>query len=226
MPALTGAVVGGLLWRLSIFTLLWWILTEGRREALLFGAPFIVAAALLSVVFKGASLGRNGHGRISLSALGRLIPFFLWHSLRGGIDVGIRAFKPSLPLAPDLVDYPLRLPSGPAAVLMAGLVSLMPGTLAVIWDGRLRVHVLDRGGHFWRDLERLEEQVGAVFGLQLADSPGPSVANPPDQSPPDQSPPDRSPAGSIPARSLPARPAAFGRVPPSNEGSSEPPGGS
>jgi multicomponent Na+:H+ antiporter subunit E len=216
MPAATGAVVGGLLWRLSIFTLLWWMLTEGRGEALLFGAPFIVAAALLSVVFKGASLGRNGHGRISLSALGRLIPFFLWHSLRGGIDVGIRAFKPSLPLAPDLVDYPLRLPSGPAAVLMAGLVSLMPGTLAVIWDGRLRVHVLDRGGQFWQELERLEEQVGAVFGLQLAGSPGPAAANPPDQSPP-----DRSPAGSIPAR-----PAAFGRVPPSNEGSGEPPGGS
>jgi multicomponent Na+:H+ antiporter subunit E len=221
MPALTGAVVGGLLWRLSIFTLLWWILTEGRREALLFGAPFIVAAALLSSVFNGTSRSANGHGRIALGALGRLIPFFLWHSLRGGIDVGIRAFKPSLPLAPDLVDYPLRLPSGPAAVLMAGLVSLMPGTLAVICEGRLRVHVLDRGGHFWRDLERLEEQVGAVFGLQLAESPGPSVANPPDQSPP-----DRAPAGPLPARSIPARPAAFGRVPPSNEGSSEPPGGS
>jgi len=168
MAAATGALVGGLLWRLAIFTLLWWILTEGRGDALAFGIPFILTAALLSSAFKYKPHGRNGRGRIALPALGRLIPFFLYHSLSGGIDVAIRAFKRPLPLTPDLVDYPLSLPSGPATVLMAGLVSLMPGTLAVICEGRLRVHVLDRGGQFWRELQTLERHVGAVFGLQLA----------------------------------------------------------
>ena len=186
MPATTGAVVSGLLWRLSIFTLLWWILTEGRSDALLFGVPFIAAAAILSSLLNSTSASPNGHGRIALGALGRLIPFFLWHSLRGGIDVGIRAFKRPLPLTPDLVDYPLLLPAGPATALMAGLVSLMPGTLAVICEGRLRVHVLDRRGHFRRDLERLERHVGAVFSIQLAESnqqTGHAVASPPGSSP-------------------------------------------
>ena len=97
-----------------------------------------------------------------------MIPYFLYHSLSGGIDVAIRAFKRPLPLTPDLIDYPVRLPAGPATVLMAGLVTLMPGTLAVICDGRLRVHVLDRDGPFWHELQTLERHVGAVFGLRLA----------------------------------------------------------
>ena len=44
----------------------------------------------------------------------------------------------------------------------------MPGTLAVICDGRIRVHVLDRGGPFWHELQTLERHVGAVFGLRFA----------------------------------------------------------
>ena len=168
MAAATGAFVSGLLWRLALFTLLWWMLTEGRGDALAFGIPFIIIAALLSSAYTGKRRSRNGHGRIALPALARLIPYFLYHSMSGGIDVAIRAFKRPLPLTPDLVDYPLRLPAGPATVLMAGLVTLMPGTLAVICDGRLRVHVLDRGGPFWHELQTLERHVGAVFGLRLA----------------------------------------------------------
>ena len=120
MAAATGALVSGLLWRLAIFTLLWWMLTEGRGDALAFGIPFIIIAALLSSAYTGKRRSRNGHGRIALPALARLIPYFLYHSMSGGIDVAIRAFKRPLPLTPDLVDYPLRLPAGPATVLMAG----------------------------------------------------------------------------------------------------------
>jgi multicomponent Na+:H+ antiporter subunit E len=170
MPVAIGAAVGGLLWRLAIFTLLWWILTDGRADALVFGIAFIVIAALLSSAFKDKRQGTNAPARVALPALARLIPFFVYHSLSGGVDVAIRAFKRPLPLTPDLVDYPLRLPAGPATVLMAGLVSLMPGTLAVIGEGRLRVHVLDRSSDFWRELQTLERHVGAVFGLRLPDS--------------------------------------------------------
>ncbi|MFP4601950.1 MAG: Na+/H+ antiporter subunit E [Halochromatium sp.] len=152
--------------RLLVFALLWWLLTSGQPAALPFGAPFVIIAALLST---GAYMRtRREDARwqpVAPLALLRLIGFFLWHSLLGGVDVALRALRWPLPLTPALIDYPLRLPPGPATVLMSGLVSLMPGTLAMIHAGRLRVHVLDRHGRWHRDLERLEQRVGAVYRL-------------------------------------------------------------
>jgi hypothetical protein len=41
----------------------------------------------------------------------------------------------------------------------------MPGTLAVICEGHLRLHVLDRRGHWYQDLQRLEQRIGALYRL-------------------------------------------------------------
>lgn len=166
MPFSAAAFVVALAWRLLIFGLLWWLLTTGQGAAVLFGAPFVILAAWLSTLARFRKRASTPVLRsVAPLALLRLIGFFLWHSLLGGVDVAQRAFRYPLPLTPDLIDYPLRLPPGPATVLMSGLVSLMPGTLSVICDGHLRVHVLDRRGHWHQDLERLERRVGAVYRL-------------------------------------------------------------
>jgi multicomponent Na+:H+ antiporter subunit E len=166
MPSTTAAFAAALAWRLVAFALLWWLLTSGQQAAALFGAPFVVIAAILSTLSRFRARPNRGllHPVAPLALL-RLVGFFLWHSLLGGIDVAVRAFRRPLPLTPDLVDYALRLPPGPATVLMSGLVSLMPGTLAVICEGHLRVHVLDRHGQWHRDLERLERRIGAVYRI-------------------------------------------------------------
>ncbi|WP_462321478.1 Na+/H+ antiporter subunit E [Halochromatium sp.] len=166
MSLSAAAFAAALAWRLLVFALLWWLLTTGQQAAVLFGAPFVFAAALLSTLSRfRAHPTTDALHPVAPLALLRLIAFFLWNSLLGGIDVALRAFRRPLPLTPDLIDYPLRLPPGPATVLMSGLVSLMPGTLAVICEGHLRVHVLDRRGHWHRDLERLEQRIGAVYRL-------------------------------------------------------------
>jgi multicomponent Na+:H+ antiporter subunit E len=160
------AFVTAFVQRLVVFALLWWILTGVGHEAALFGAPFVVFAALLGTLMRFRA--RPGSAPLWPArplALMRLIGFFLWHSLRGGVDVTIRAFRRPLPLKPDLIDYPLRLPPGQAPILMASMVSLMPGTLAVVGAGRLRVHVLDRTNRWHRDLERLERRICAVYGI-------------------------------------------------------------
>ncbi|MCF7977388.1 MAG: Na+/H+ antiporter subunit E [Chromatiaceae bacterium] len=165
-PFPAGAFAAALAWRLFVFALLWWLLTSGQQSAALFGVPFVAAAALLSALarFRPRADAATLSPVAPLSLL-RLIGFFLWHSLLGGVDVALRAFRHPLPLQPDLIDYPLRLPPGPATVLMSGLVSLMPGTLSVICEDHLRVHVLDRHGHWHQDLERLERRIGAVYRL-------------------------------------------------------------
>jgi multicomponent Na+:H+ antiporter subunit E len=80
----------------------------------------------------------------------------------------MRAFRPSLPIRPVLVEYRLRVPPGPGPVFMANVVSLLPGSLAAGLDGdRLLVHVLDRHGDFRRELSALERRVADLFGEPL-----------------------------------------------------------
>jgi len=89
-------------------------------------------------------------------------------SLMGGADVAWQAFHPDLPIAPDLIEYPLRLPPGLPRVFMANTVTLLPGTLSAELDRSvLHVHVLDSRKNFVAELEVVEENVARVFGVSL-----------------------------------------------------------
>ena len=171
-----------LLGRFLLFWALWWMLTDGRADALVLGLCCAAVAALVPLIVAepgavDAEIDANGDSGAVWMRSGLLptvlrvpllMPFFLWQSLRGGTDVALRALRPRLPLSPALLDYRLRLPPGPAPVMMASLVSLMPGTLATINGNRLRVHVLDDSRGYQDELERLEVKVARVFGLALA----------------------------------------------------------
>lgn len=157
--------VGG---RFVVFLLLWWLLTDGSTDAWLFGACAAAAAALLPLAIEAPGDAPGAATLLpTLLRLPLLVPLFLWESLKGGVDVSLRALKPRMPLVPALFDFPLRLPPGPAPVLLASLVSLMPGTLAVIDGDRLQVHVLDGTRDYDDELARLELKVARVFGIKL-----------------------------------------------------------
>jgi multicomponent Na+:H+ antiporter subunit E len=147
--------------RTILFALLWWILTEGAMNSWLVGAPVVVFAVLAS----GALLPGVFW---SLSGIVRFVPFFLWRSLNGGVDVARRALHPRLPISPGLFDHRWRLPPGLPRVLMANTVSLLPGTLSAELDEEhLRVHVLDYTGAFVSELITIEARVAQLFGLSL-----------------------------------------------------------
>ena len=150
-----------LAFRVVIFALLWWILTEGAPNSWLIGAPVVLLAVLASeVLLPGISW--------SLPGAIRFVPFFLWHSLHGGVDVARRALHPRLPISPELFDYRWRLPPGLPRVFMANTVSLLPGTLSAELDEEyLRVHVLDQTGTFVTGLAVVEARVARLFGLSL-----------------------------------------------------------
>lgn len=147
--------------RLTLFALLWWVLSEGAPGSWAVGAPIVLASTLFSLALARPT-------RWSPVGLLRFVPFFLWRSLRGGVDVAWRACVPSLPIAPDILTYRLRLPPGRARVFMTAVISLLPGTLsAEILRNNLCVHVLDRRVSDETDLLRLEERVAALFGIRL-----------------------------------------------------------
>lgn len=149
--------------RTVLFVILWWVITEGEINSWFIGAPVVVFAVFASkVLLPGVSLSAPG--------IMRFLPFYLWHSLHGGVDVARRALHPQLPISPVICDYCWRLPPGLPQVFMANIVSLLPGTLSVELDDEyLRIHVLDETIIIDSELDVLEKKVAGVFGLDIAD---------------------------------------------------------
>ena len=150
--------------RVPTFLLLWWVLTGGEKDSWTIGLPTVTVATLLSLASSDSS-------QVRWSPLGvaSFIPFFLWYSLRGGLDVAFQALRPRLSLDPALVYHPLRLPDGPARIFLANTVNLLPGTLsAEVQGGQLTIHMLDASLPAIRDLHLMEERTAALYGLSLS----------------------------------------------------------
>lgn len=150
-----------LFFRALLFALLWWIVTEGAVDSWVIGAPAVLIAAYASV----ALLPPTG---IFWTEVIRFIPFFLARSLYGGVDVARRALHPQLPIAPALVEYPLRLSIGLPRVILANTIALLPGTLSVdITADRLLVHVLDERMDYMAEFNAVEHRVARLFAQSL-----------------------------------------------------------
>jgi multicomponent Na+:H+ antiporter subunit E len=151
--------------RVLLFSLMWWALTDGTAGSWWIGAPAVAGAVIVSVTLVPPL------GLVWREVMG-FVPFFLWHSLKGGVDVARRAFDPRMPITPELIEYPLRLPPGLPRVILVNTVSLLPGTLSAELGGQvLRVHVLDSLGDFLAELEALEQRVGCMFRSASDDFP-------------------------------------------------------
>lgn len=147
--------------RLLLFSFIWAVLTEGERSSWGIGLVTVVLATGAALALPSTSPWRWRLG----GAL-RFLPYFLFHSLRGSIDVSRRALHPRLPLDPAFVPYRVRLPAGGARIFLANTVNLLPGTLSVGLDGDLlTVHMLDGQSSHRRELAELEERVADLFGV-------------------------------------------------------------
>lgn len=156
-------LVAGVLVRLGLFGLLWLVITEGRPGSWVVGLVFVAAATWLSL-----ALHQSPGWRLRPLGLLRFVPYFAWYSLRGGVDVAWRALHPRMPLNPGLLEYQLRLPTPAARVFLAGVLSLLPGTLGARIEGpRLIVHALDLEQNLPEALAELEVRVADLFDLRL-----------------------------------------------------------
>jgi multicomponent Na+:H+ antiporter subunit E len=147
-----------------LYALLWWVLARGDAQSLFFGA-LAVGVALAAA----RRLEAPGGERLRLSRLPRFFVFFVVHSLRGGVDVAMRALRPRMALAPAFVDAKLQVQGDAPRALVALTVSLLPGTLAARLEGdALTLHVLDVRQPLERELARVEREVAALFGQPYA----------------------------------------------------------
>ncbi len=165
-----------LLPRSLLFAGIWILLVGTDPMAWIVGGPALIAATIASLLLtEGTPAGRAGSGghSLSLSGLLRFVPFFIWESLRGGLDVAARVMRPRPRIRPGMRIYRTRLRGHPARVLFIDCVSLIPGTLSADLRGdQVLVHALDIGMPIDADLHRLEERVARLFGEVLEPDPG------------------------------------------------------
>jgi multicomponent Na+:H+ antiporter subunit E len=148
-----------------VMSIFWSILTGGDLESLVVGVPAVVLATAAAVRLR-SPCGKRLHWQ----GLLRFIPYFLYHSVTGSIDVAWRAIHPQLPLTPTTRDYRLRLPpDGPSRPVFVAVLGLLPGTLAAdLYGDTLTVHVLDAHPSTWEGVYELEQRIADLFGLDLA----------------------------------------------------------
>ena len=150
------------IYRGVLFLLIWWILTDGVASSWWIGLPAVILAVTASRVLVAPAA-------FLWFELLKFVPFFFWHSLLGGVDVARRVFQPKMPIAPDLIEYPLRLPPGLSQVIMSNTVSLLPGTLIAELDRNvLKVHLLNRSKDSLAELEAVEERIARMSGITLS----------------------------------------------------------
>jgi multicomponent Na+:H+ antiporter subunit E len=158
----------GLGLQLVVLAGLWLVLAGSNIGSWIVGAPTVLAA--LWIVRRESGGGAAGW---SVWGFVQFLPYFLWESFRGGIDVAGRVVGRRVDVDPGYHGYRLALAKPAARVFFLDVVSLLPGTLSADIDGdRLLVHMLDRRQDPSRELARLERRVAAVFGERLAETAG------------------------------------------------------
>lgn len=151
------------LWRALGFVLLWWVLAEGDTKAWGVGLASVVLATVVSLHSWPLT-----SGRFSVAGASAFAAWFLVESVKGGLQVAALAFQRRPDLAPGWIEVPLALPAGPATVLLANVLSLMPGTLNAGVDGQtLRLHVLDARLPVTDEVRAAEVRIAAMLRLRL-----------------------------------------------------------
>ncbi|MDO8847759.1 MAG: Na+/H+ antiporter subunit E [Coriobacteriia bacterium] len=149
--------------RTALLALVWVVITEADPHALAVGIPIVLAGSALSLTLSPDSLTP-----IRPSGALRFVRFFALQSALGGIDVSMRALRPSMPLDPAIIRYPLRITGTWPRVFLANTISMLPGTLSSrLDDDTLEVHVLDCSRPVVQELAEVECRVADLFGSDL-----------------------------------------------------------
>jgi multicomponent Na+:H+ antiporter subunit E len=152
---------GGWLVACVLLVLLWGGMVDWDAGSWVIGAPCILLALYVSWRLRPLQ-----PARLSLWRLPRFAAWFLWHSLRGGLDVARRALYPRMPLNPGFIRYRLALPEGAPRVFLVNCLSLLPGTLSACLEGdELVMHTLDTEGEVVPETRAAERQVGRLFNV-------------------------------------------------------------
>ena len=154
---------GAIALRAALLSAIWYALAGGGANAWVFGLAVILPAL-------AASLWLLPLGSYPFSPAGfiRFLAYFLWQSVKGGVQVAAMALRPRPGLHPAMLDLQLRLDDETARAVLAATLSLLPGTLSARLDGRhLRVHVIDARRPMESEIRDAESHVAHMLKTRL-----------------------------------------------------------
>ncbi len=155
-------LIKSILFRLIIFTAIWWGFTQGHTGSWGFGVPVILISLVISLILLPPV-------HFNALAFARFLPFFLLHSLLGGIDVARRVLGTKCDIDPVIQPYTLQLPEGFPRFFMLCIINLLPGTLSVrLVNDRLELHILNSQSDYHGELEILLHHVKCIFNCKHA----------------------------------------------------------
>ncbi|SDB45674.1 multicomponent Na+:H+ antiporter subunit E [Desulfonatronum thiosulfatophilum] len=145
--------------RFVLFLILWVILNEG-----IFRYPLLAGAGIGAATIFSFHLWPERLIHLNWRFLPGLVFYFIRSSLKGGLDIAYRAVSPSMPLQPDLIRIESRLENEAGVVLLAWMISLMPGTASINLERRvhLTIHVVDSRMYGEEDLRILEGRIARL----------------------------------------------------------------
>lgn len=151
--------------RAMIFALLWAALSGAAMNGWAYGAVAVALATWLSL-----RLYPVGQPHVRAWRAAVFAPMLLARGFLGGLDVARRALDPRLPVRPGWMRLRLRQGFAPANVLLGGVMSILPGSLAAGPDeGTMNVHMLNAEIDASESLAREERRIHWLFGLTAAE---------------------------------------------------------
>ncbi|GAA1164164.1 Na+/H+ antiporter subunit E [Nesterenkonia sandarakina] len=176
-------VVAGVL-RALLLGLLWWALSGGGADYVIYGVISVALATALSLVLLPPSSARSPREwPRRWGAIVVLLGWFLGQSVIGGLDVARRALSRPIDVEPCVVVAPFELEPGQARQLALALMNLMPGSMVqqvidaegepadhtaegpVSTPVAVQLHTLSAQLDPASQWARLQRRVGAAFGL-------------------------------------------------------------
>ena len=156
--------------RALVLAVLWWVLTEGRADYLLYGLLAVPLAVAASLWLTPPATGRPARAGVvqRLSGLVRLLGWYAGQTVRGALDVTRRLLRRSVDVAPVVVEVTVRLPAGPVRQAAVAMYGLMPGSLVSGTDGEtFALHSLSPELESVRQWRELEDRLARAAGLHL-----------------------------------------------------------
>lgn len=147
--------------RFAVFSfglLLWLLLVAGELSSLWFGLPCVLLIAGLLPLPPAATR------RIQWRMLPGFIGFFLWQSLRSGVDLSWRILRGSQTLAPCQICYRLVGCDEQQRLLLIVTLNLMPGTLVTqVQDTQIRLHQIHPEVFQAEQMQLLQQRIASLL---------------------------------------------------------------
>jgi multicomponent Na+:H+ antiporter subunit E len=124
-----------------------WMVISGKLTVFLLGVGVFLVVVLVWQSLAMEPLEPAGRPQIRFLRAATYAPWLFWQMILSAFQVAGVILRPSRNLDPQLVEFRCAQPSLQAGVLLAGSITLTPGTVTVdLADNRYVVHALTRRG--------------------------------------------------------------------------------